>query len=36
VQRLKLDVGTIVPLHGRPVPMAEFTKFMSTAKPGTK
>jgi glyoxylase-like metal-dependent hydrolase (beta-lactamase superfamily II) len=35
LQRLKLDVTTIVPLHGRPVPLAEFTKFMSTAKPAT-
>lgn len=36
IQRLKLDVNTIVPIHGRPVPMAEFTKFMGTAKPGTQ
>jgi len=29
IQRLKLDVGTIVGIHGRgPVPMAEFLKFV--------
>jgi hypothetical protein len=26
VQRLGLDVATIVPIHGRPVPWAEFLK----------
>ena len=35
LERLKLDVGTIVPLHGRPVPMADFTRFVNTAKPAT-
>jgi glyoxylase-like metal-dependent hydrolase (beta-lactamase superfamily II) len=35
LERLKLDVGTIVPLHGRPVPMADFLRFVNTAKPAT-
>jgi hypothetical protein len=26
---LKLDVQTIVPIHGRPGTMAEFTQFMT-------
>ena len=30
LQRLKLDVGTIVPLHGRPVPMSDFVRFMGS------
>jgi glyoxylase-like metal-dependent hydrolase (beta-lactamase superfamily II) len=32
LQRLKLDVTTIVPLHGSPVPMADFTRFMGAAR----
>jgi hypothetical protein len=28
VQRLGLDVATIVPIHGRPVPWAEFLKVV--------
>ena len=36
VQRLKLDVTTIAPIHGgRTVPWAEFAKLMATAKPAT-
>jgi glyoxylase-like metal-dependent hydrolase (beta-lactamase superfamily II) len=30
VRRLKLDVSTIVPIHGRVVPWSEFTKMMGT------
>jgi hypothetical protein len=29
VQRLGLDVGTIVPIHGRPVPWADFLRFVN-------
>ena len=30
IQRLKLNVATIAPIHGRgPVPMSEFTKFIA-------
>jgi glyoxylase-like metal-dependent hydrolase (beta-lactamase superfamily II) len=32
VQRLKLNAATIVPIHGRPVPMSEFVQFMSRTK----
>jgi glyoxylase-like metal-dependent hydrolase (beta-lactamase superfamily II) len=32
LQRLKLDVATIVPIHGRPVPMGDFVKFMGAAQ----
>lgn len=35
LERLKLDVATIVPLHGRPVPVADFMRFVNTAKPAT-
>ncbi len=28
VQRLKLDVATIVPIHGRPIPWSEFAAIM--------
>jgi glyoxylase-like metal-dependent hydrolase (beta-lactamase superfamily II) len=36
VQRLKLDVTTIAPIHGgRTIPWAEFTKFVTSAKPAT-
>jgi glyoxylase-like metal-dependent hydrolase (beta-lactamase superfamily II) len=36
VQRLKLDVTTIAPIHGgRTIPWAEFAKLMATAKPAT-
>jgi glyoxylase-like metal-dependent hydrolase (beta-lactamase superfamily II) len=31
VQRLGLDVSTIVPIHGRPVPWAEFLKIVGKA-----
>ena len=29
MQRLELDVTTIVGVHGNPVPMAQFVEFMS-------
>jgi hypothetical protein len=29
---LKLDVSRIVPIHGKPVPWAEFLKVMGMAK----
>ena len=32
LQRLKLDVTTIVGIHGNPTPMATFTQFMTKAK----
>jgi glyoxylase-like metal-dependent hydrolase (beta-lactamase superfamily II) len=36
VQRLGLDVTTIAPIHGgRTFPWAEFTKFVTSAKPAT-
>ena len=36
VQRLKLDVTTLAPIHGgRTVPWAEFATFVARAKPGT-
>ena len=31
VQRMKLDVATIAPVHGKPVPWAEFVKAMGAA-----
>ena len=32
MQRLKLDVSTIAPIHGRgPVPIAEFRRFVGKA-----
>lgn len=31
LRRLKLDVETIVPIHGRPVPMATFAAFVDQA-----
>jgi hypothetical protein len=27
VQRLKLDVSTIVPIHGKPVPWSDFSRL---------
>jgi glyoxylase-like metal-dependent hydrolase (beta-lactamase superfamily II) len=33
VQRLGLDVATIVPIHGRPVPWADFLKVASLSPP---
>ena len=36
VQRLRLEVQTIAPIHGgRTVPWAEFAKFVTSAKPAT-
>jgi hypothetical protein len=36
VQRLRLDVQTIVPIHGgRTFPWAEFAKFVTSGKPAT-
>src|SRR5262249_22541225 len=32
VQRLKLDVNTIVPIHGNPGPMAQFAQIMASAR----
>ena len=32
LQRLNLDVETIVPIHGRPVPMSTFVEFVSRAQ----
>ena len=32
LRRLNLDVETIVPIHGRPVPMATFHEFVSQAR----
>jgi hypothetical protein len=32
VQRLKLDVATIVPIHGKPMPWAEFARHMSSVQ----
>lgn len=32
VQRLKLDVTTIVGIHGNPAPMSQFVQFMSRAQ----
>jgi hypothetical protein len=32
VQRLKLDVGQIVPIHGRLVPWADFARIASSVK----
>jgi hypothetical protein len=29
VQKLKLDVGQIVPIHGKPVPWADFARLAS-------
>jgi len=34
VQMLKLDVSRIVPIHGRPVPWADFVKVMGPAGSG--
>jgi len=31
VKRMKLDVGTIAPVHGRPVPWSDFEKVMGPA-----
>ena len=31
LQRLELDVETIVPIHGRPVPMSTFVDFVTRA-----
>ena len=31
LQRLGLDVETIVPIHGRPAPMSEFEAFVTGA-----
>ena len=31
IKRLKLDVATIVPVHGRIVPMSEFLSFIGEA-----
>lgn len=33
VQRLKLDVAQIVPIHGKPVQWSTFAKLMSTQRP---
>ena len=30
VQKLKLDVGRLVSIHGRPIPWADFAKLAST------
>ena len=35
VQRLKLDVTTIAPIHGPCIPVAEFAKFVTSGKPAT-
>ena len=36
VQRLRLDVQTIAPIHGgRTIPWAEFAKFVASGKPAT-
>ncbi len=32
LQRLKLDVTTIVGIHGNPTPMTQFAQFMTKAK----
>jgi hypothetical protein len=32
VQRLKLDVGQLVPIHGRLVPWADFARIASSVK----
>ena len=32
LQRLKLDVETIVPIHGRPVPMSTFVDFVTQTR----
>jgi len=32
LQRLKLDVTTIVGIHGNPAPMTQFVQFMSKGK----
>ncbi len=32
VQRLNLDVETIVPIHGRPGPMSVFEEFVADAQ----
>jgi len=32
LQRLKLDVTTIVGIHGSPAPMSQFVQFMSKAQ----
>jgi hypothetical protein len=31
VQRMKLDVATIAPVHGKPVPWSEFVKALGPA-----
>jgi hypothetical protein len=31
VQRMKLDVGTVAPIHGRPVPWSAFVDAMGAA-----
>ncbi len=32
LQRLELDVTTIVGIHGNPAPMSQFVQLMSTAQ----
>ncbi len=32
LQRLKLDVTSVVGIHGNPTPMATFVQFMTKAK----
>jgi hypothetical protein len=31
VQRMKLDVATIAPVHGKPVPLSTFMEAMGSA-----
>lgn len=33
VQRLKLDVSQIVPIHGKPIPWSDFAKLMASSTP---
>ena len=32
IKRLKLDIATIAPIHGRVVPMSDFVEFMRKAE----
>jgi len=32
IRRLKLDIETIAPIHGRVVPMADFVSFIGEAR----
>jgi hypothetical protein len=36
VRTLKLDVARIVPIHGMPVPWADFAKIMATPSSGAQ